>query len=378
MSFNNQWIEIFKVGEYGGKGTYDQAKLDEIVRNFDPANWQPVLTPPTAQIGHADMAPALGVVSAVRRDGDRLLAQFEKVHPQLEESVRDGRFPNRSVGLYNSNKQGLVLRHVAFLGAMPPEVKGMAPVKFSDGDFVVIEFKEEDEMNEPQLSKEHVSILTRLAEGFRNLVNPAPAPAAPAFDESKFTETVKAAVKAEVTPLQAQITTLSDENKKLREQNEAAVKGAAVSEVRTYAEGLKKAGKWVPALDGILPIIETAAAGGQKVKFTEGAGDKAKEVELPAFEAFKRFADSLGQIVPLGELAGGKRTAKRGDKVVQFRDGVDPHSALLNDRAQEIAADLRKANPAMAEHVALGQALKQARVEMGDRPPVAGIAAGAV
>jgi hypothetical protein len=88
--------------------------------------------------------PAQGWVCALERVGDTLRARFTQVSEELESSVKNGRFPNRSAAFYvNPKGNGPALRHVGFLGATPPEVKGLEPINFSDADFVDIEFSEE-------------------------------------------------------------------------------------------------------------------------------------------------------------------------------------------------------------------------------------------
>ncbi len=140
MDFSNQWVEIFRAGDYGAKGAWTPEDIAAMVRNFDPATWQP-----PAVFGHPEHdAPAMGWVKELRAEGGRLLARFEKVHPALESSVQEGRYPNRSAAFYlDPEGKGPMLRHVGFLGATPPEIKGLAPIRFSDERFVAIEFQEE-------------------------------------------------------------------------------------------------------------------------------------------------------------------------------------------------------------------------------------------
>ncbi|MGH9580256.1 MAG: hypothetical protein ACRD2R_04625, partial [Terriglobales bacterium] len=140
--FDNQWVEIFRAGNYGDKGEWPPAKIDEVVKNFQAGLWQP-----PAVVGHPEHdSPAMGWVKSLKRDGQLLLAQFGKVHPALETLVEAGSYPNRSAAFYlDPQGKGPVLRHVGFLGGMPPQVKGMAPIRFNDGDFVAIDFQEEEE-----------------------------------------------------------------------------------------------------------------------------------------------------------------------------------------------------------------------------------------
>ncbi len=137
--FDNQWVEVFRAGDYGAKGNWPVEKLRKVVANLNPAVWQP-----PAVFGHPEHdAPAMGWVKELSSEGGKLLARFEKVHPALEAGVQEGRYPNRSAAFYlDPEGKGPMLRHVGFLGAMPPEVKGLAPIRFSDDRFVAIEYQE--------------------------------------------------------------------------------------------------------------------------------------------------------------------------------------------------------------------------------------------
>lgn len=123
----DQWLELFRSGDYGDKGNFSNSDLDDIVRNFDPSFHEP-----PAVIGHpAEDAPAYGWVSALKRSGGKLLGRLRQVDPTFEEMVKSGRFKKRSIALYQTGK-GWMLRHVGFLGAQPPEVKGLANAAFRE------------------------------------------------------------------------------------------------------------------------------------------------------------------------------------------------------------------------------------------------------
>jgi hypothetical protein len=142
VDWRNEWIEIFMSGSYGDKGTWTEDDIDEVVSNFASGVWRP-----PAVLGHpATDAPAMGWVSALRKEGRVLKAKFEQVQPELESQIVNGRFPNRSAAFYTDPQgKGLVLRHVGFLGATPPTVKGLAPIRFSHTAFVEITLPKEQE-----------------------------------------------------------------------------------------------------------------------------------------------------------------------------------------------------------------------------------------
>jgi hypothetical protein len=143
-SFNDQWIEIFRAGNYGDKGEWSREKLSKVIQNFNDGIW----TPP-AVFGHPEEdSPAHGWVKDLVLDGDVLKAKFKQATPQLEAAARDGRFPNRSAAFYFDPKgSGPVLRHVGFLGGTPPAVKGLAPIRFSSTEFVSFDEGENKSMS---------------------------------------------------------------------------------------------------------------------------------------------------------------------------------------------------------------------------------------
>jgi hypothetical protein len=140
-ALEGQWIDIFRAGDYGDKGTYTPADLDAMVDNYNPARHEaPVV------IGHPEHdAPAFGWVASLRRVGDTLQAKLRQIVPEFEVLVAQGQFKKRSVALYQTAK-GLALRHLGFLGAMPPEVKGLTDLRLCEfrdnGAFVAVEFQE--------------------------------------------------------------------------------------------------------------------------------------------------------------------------------------------------------------------------------------------
>ena len=129
-SLNGSWIEIFRAGDYGDRGVWSAQDLDGIAAGYNPR-----LHPAPVVVGHPkDDAPAYGWIARLRRAGQSLWAQLEKVDAGFEKLLREGRFRQRSVALYKKFPPTgePYLRHVGFLGAQAPAVKGLAPVRFAD------------------------------------------------------------------------------------------------------------------------------------------------------------------------------------------------------------------------------------------------------
>ncbi|WP_372069711.1 hypothetical protein P7L75_01230 (plasmid) [Tistrella mobilis] len=142
-------IEIMRAGSHtphngGGPLTYTAADLVEIAAAYNPS----VSAAPLV-IGHPRTNdPAWGWVEGLRVEGDRLVADVRDVDPAFAELVSAGRYRTRSVSLYAPDSPAnpvpgrWYLRHVGWLGAMPPAIKGLAPVNFADGDGDFIELSE--------------------------------------------------------------------------------------------------------------------------------------------------------------------------------------------------------------------------------------------
>lgn len=141
------WIEIFKTGTHtdsaGREQDITEDTLDQIVSKYDPSEHEaPVV------IGHpkAD-APAYGWVEALKREGKILYAKLKDLVPEFVDMVKRGLFKKRSIALYPDYR----LKHVGFLGAVPPAVKGLRDVKFrevrEEGGITMYEFNENDEIS---------------------------------------------------------------------------------------------------------------------------------------------------------------------------------------------------------------------------------------
>ena len=148
IALERDWIEVFRAGTYGDRGNWTVADLDRIAELYDPAKHAaPVV------LGHpAEDAPAYGWVKRLKRVGESLWAQLTKVAPEFEELLRQGRFLQRSVSLYKHLPiaGGPYLRHLAFLGAAVPEVKGLAPIfGFAERGLAAVDFADTPPEQQP-------------------------------------------------------------------------------------------------------------------------------------------------------------------------------------------------------------------------------------
>jgi len=133
--------------------------IDELVANFDAS----VHEPPVC-VGHPkDNSPAYGWVSKLWKEGKDLLAEMALL-PEFAEMLKKQVFKKRSIAFY-TDFEGTgkkVLRHIGFLGGMPPRIKGMPDLVFADvdGEFSEVELRAISELNWRQ--KDLSSVLRNL------------------------------------------------------------------------------------------------------------------------------------------------------------------------------------------------------------------------
>lgn len=234
--------------------------------------------------------PAYGWVQALAFGDDGLTAVPHQVDPAFAEMYATGRFKKVSASFYrpyspNNPVPGVwYLRHVGFLGAQPPAVKGLRPAEFADGDdCVTVEFGE-------------------------------PIPEPPAPEDTTVTPEEAAALKARNEALE----------KELADAKAAQAKAAldAIHEKNAaFAEQLAGDARIpvdsVPLLTAALDFAQAPDAEGQTVQFGEGVEAK------PMHQALRDFLTALPPRVEFGEVATQARAAGDAD-AVEYAEGTDP------------------------------------------------------
>jgi len=134
-------FEIFKTGTHtSDKGVTKEYSLDDL--NFIASNYKPDEDEAPIVIGHPqDNEPAFGWINSlsVSEDGKLIAnAPDDKLHPEFINAVKDGRYKKRSISLTPEGK----LRHVGFLGAAKPAVKGLSDIQFSLPSSIAFEFED--------------------------------------------------------------------------------------------------------------------------------------------------------------------------------------------------------------------------------------------
>lgn len=330
-------IEILRVGTHidsrGVARTFSKADLAATTAAYDPALHEAPLV-----VGHpADDDPAYGWTQSLSLSAGRLSAAPHQVNPVFAEQVASGAYKKRSAAFYGPDDPrnpvpGVwYLRHIGFLGAQPPAIKGLAPVEFTDAEgfsVVVIEFNEGEEA--PATAP--VSPAPPVP-GSPVGVAPLPAGGAPTLshqhnpEEIAVNETEAAALRQENEKLAAKVS-------QLEAATAAAAQAARHAEHVAYAETLVEAAK-IPAaaVPVVATLLDTAApAAGEPVEFAEG------DERMPLAKAFRNFLDGLTPAVEFGEVATKRRAAAPEDDV-EYAEGSDPARVDLDRRIRAHAKE---------------------------------------
>lgn len=313
-------LQIFKTGKQtdsnGIERTWTAADLDQIAAAYNPANHEaPVV------IGHPkDNAPAFGWVEKVWREGETLWAGLKDLVPEFVDLVKQGLFKKRSISLYPD----LTLRHIGFLGAMPPAVKGLADIQFTADEGATYEFGDDAvgavrvrAVREPPLQSTNNDSIFRKEEKqmtfkewltqMKNAFLTMPEDQIPAGDlpgatkeaEQTFSE---AEVRAQVEEAkkQAEIETRKIKDAEFAETARQNRQDSLKTEIASWCESMVAKGQLTPALVkyGLPELLFQAAQAEGEMEFGE---EKIKAEPLARWKEF--FEKQLPAVVSFKEVA---------------------------------------------------------------------------
>src|SRR5450759_2940974 len=144
-------LQIFKPGRHtamsGATLSFSESDLAATAHAYDPALHEAPIV-----VGHPQVdGPAYGWVKSLAVGDGVLHAEPNQVDPAFAEMVAAGRFMKISASFYlpdseNNPVPGVhYLRHVGFLGAQAPAVKGLKNASFAAAETGFIEFGDTDE-----------------------------------------------------------------------------------------------------------------------------------------------------------------------------------------------------------------------------------------
>lgn len=334
-------IEIFRPGRRtsstGEAIEFSEADLRATAEAYDPALHEAPIV-----VGHPRHDdPAYGWVASVAYAEGSLRAAPHQVNADFAELVRGGAFKKVSASFYRPDaeanpKPGVwYLRHVGFLGAQPPSLKGLKPVQFADGEVgvVTVEFAERNGLVAAAirgiastLSRVRDYLIEKEGAEKADMILPAwraddlntmaaeldakdaPTASAPFSEPKKETDMPK----DDDAALAARAAELADEQRRLAaERGALEAEQAAFAERETaqrqrenlaFLEALIAEGRLPPGhRDGMAAFMD-AIHGGGTVSFGEGDG---KIAQSPA-DYLRAFLSALPKGIDFTERAAGR------------------------------------------------------------------------
>lgn len=356
-------IEIFRAGKHvaldGRELEFSAADLAQIASSYDPA-----LSEAPMVVGHPKLdAPAYGWAKSLRAEGDLLLAEPHQVDAQFAALFNAGRYKKRSASIFLPDTPGnptpgkMYLRHIGFLGAMPPAVTGLRDAQFADGG-AAAEFA----MPASYLGRSMVEILQRVRDWFvetqgaekadqiipqwqlRSLDDmsteddaiAAPAYAAPADAgttlETDMPETQQAADFAvREAGLNTRQSEIEAREKAIAERETAERRAAAVS----FAAQLVTDGKLLPRhKEPVVELLMAFAPDHQPLEFAAADGT----VKKPGAEVLRELLDSLPKQINYAEKSGADTITDAVSFAAPAGTVVDAGRAELYSRAKQYQA----------------------------------------
>lgn len=347
-------IHIFKAGQHtamsGLQLNFSEGDLAAAATAYDPDLHEAPLV-----VGHpqADF-PAYGWVKTLSAAGAGLFAEPHQVNAEFAALVQAGAYKKVSAAFYtpdhpnNPAPGAYYLRHVGFLGAQPPAVKGLRGIEFAD-DALCVEVElsfSEEQTPEP-------SSLPSASEAAHSGTDGSPeGSTTPPPETTTVTPEEAAALKAQNEALAAK---LAAAETTLQAQAEAANTAAHTAFAETLIAEARVApadkALIVAALDHLEPPV-LAGSQAQAVEFGEG------EAKAPMATALKNWLKALPKRVEFGEQAGRERAAEgQGiaiDGGVTYAEGTPADTIALDRRIRAYATEHKLSYADAASAVARG------------------------
>ena len=356
-------LHIFKPGRQTAMNgltlEFSESDLAASAAAYDPAKHEAPIV-----IGHPKHDdPAYGWVKSLATADDGLQAEPHQVDAAFAELVEAGRYKKISASFYlpdapNNPVPGVYyLRHVGFLGAQPPAVKGLKAAEFADAEEGVVEFGDWGmETNATLWRRMREWLLAKFGQETADQVIPdwqietireaarqdddapriafadpenAPAgasPAKPTTEENHVTPEQAAALEAENAQLKQQLATAEADK-----QKQAAAKRHADNVA--FAEQLIGDGKLAPKhKDAVVAFLDFSEADAS-LEFGEG------DTKQPLAGAFKSFLGELPKVVEFGEHATKDKAPGTQESVAEFGESADPERLKQHQAIQAHMAE---------------------------------------
>lgn len=355
-------MEIFSAGRHtsmsGQSLNFSESDLQASAQAYDPQLHEAPMV-----VGHPDQnKPAYGWIKSLTYSDGKLQAEPHQVEPQFAEMVNAGRFKKRSASFYppghpsNPKPDVYYLKHVGFLGAQPPAVKGLKDATFAAGDDQCIEIEfSETAFADSFVPRAIASLVRRLRDYIieKEGVDEADKIIPDYMTDSDFYEPIKESPSyseptqtppkkpedstVELTPEQiaAKEAEFAERETRLKEDEaRIAVDKARARkyDIASFVEGLVKDGRILPKHQaGLIEFMDSVEANIDTViEFAEKEGGETVKREPKTF--LRDFLKELPPVIDYAERAG----AEHQDAVTVAQDYDLPPGYTVNPEKMEL------------------------------------------
>lgn len=316
------FFQIFKAGSHIDNNGYsvhiNESDVHQIAQVYDPELHEAPIV-----IGHPQTDdPAFGWVKELNATNGVLSADFSQMDDDFVNLVKQGRYKKISASFYppdspsNPKPGSWYLRHVGFLGAQPPAVKGLSAVNFADDD-VFMEFSETPEYT--STDSENQSIFNDDNK-----------------EDSMSLEQQLVAEKMAREAAEQAAADAKEELKRFRDEQERDLREAAHQKNVDFAEDLVKQGRLKPVDKNLMIQILDFAEYPQHCSVDFGEGEQKKTLS----EALRGFFSQLPEVLKQGHYAAGSQLNSSGlnGLPADFAEASDPKALSHHERALALQA----------------------------------------
>ena len=318
------WIQIASSGW--------QADMNGVSHYFSPerfrwiaSQYRPEWHEAPAVVGHPETDdPAYGWASAVREKDGFFEAKFIQMPKKFYRwAIQKGRMKKRSIALFPDG----TLRHIGFLGAVPPAMKGLKNIEFSDTHFYT--YFQEDRMASKKAMRREIDSLRMQLQHLQG-GGGMPFAAQGMADHNTILDLTEKKAKADTRRKDAEgkVEVLEAEIEEIRSYSPvfASMTDDQRSKIEKRVDKAIKDGKVMPAARGEVIAFASVIEAGPDQEFSIGGGDKAT-----CIDHFWNHIDSLGE------------------RSIYFQYSDDYDSG---DKGNKGGGDKNKGGPSRAEQIA--------------------------
>ena len=346
----NKFFNIFKPGTHidaaGQEVSFSEDDLKDIAASYNSEVHEAPIC-----CGHPKHdKPAFGWIKQLCYDaGSKMLrAMPAQVNPEFAEMVNSGAFKKISPAFYapnspaNPNPGHFTLRHIAFLGAQPPAVKGLGSVSFAESDSADVSFELNFAETELAYNDKGIARLFRNLKNFligkysqeeadniipEYAIEEISTGAERSLNKAAEAQTEFSEPETEPkTPAEA-VQAKEAENARLKAELLKAKADKQAAENRAFCENQVKAGRLLPAMqDSVLAFMDDLSE--LELEFSE---------ENSTLTRFKALISQLPPSVNFSEVT----PPEDGDAAPQTAAGIAAKAAEYQAKQAESGKDIR-------------------------------------